>query len=151
MVGFGDAVRRTSTQTERIGSDGYRSPEICLSDVGFSPTFSYIHSSLSLDLPWDYPTDIFSVGCIFFEILSGNALFFRAKTDAERLAAMEAAIGLFPLCVVEEANKIRYGAFYSDAVWRVRFPRYSHHPEYSSSELERAFDRLARTRNYRVS
>lgn len=103
------------------------------------------------DLPWDYATDMFSVGCIFFEMLSGSPLFFRAKTDAERLATMETAIGLFPLSVVHEVNKVGYGAFYYDTTWRVRFPRNTHDVEYSSVELERAFNRLAKTRDYRVS
>lgn len=103
------------------------------------------------DLPWDYATDMFSAGCIFFEMLSGSPLFFRAKTDAERLAAMEAAIGLFPLSLVEEVNKARFGTFYHDGIWRVRFPGYPRGPEYSSVELERAFNRLTKTRNYRVS
>lgn len=94
---------------------------------------------------------MFSAGCILYEMLTGRPLFHRAKSDAERLAAMEHALGFFPRSVVEAAGFSTKGVFYyTTGAWRVKFPRTPQVSEYTPVELERAYSRLVDTRYFKV-
>jgi len=91
---------------ERGGEKDYRVPkcdEIRLIDFG-GATFEHEHHSkiintrqyrspeVLLGLGWSYPSDMWSIGCILAELLTGDLLF-RTHEDSEHLALMEHILG----------------------------------------------------------
>lgn len=83
-----------------------RNPEIRLIDFG-SATFEHEHHStvvstrhyrapeVILELGWSYPCDVWSIGCIIFELATGLTLF-QTRDSREHLAMMERILGKFP-------------------------------------------------------
>ncbi len=83
-----------------------RNPEIRLIDFG-SATFEDEHHStvvstrhyrapeVILELGWSYPCDVWSIGCIIFELATGLTLF-QTRDTREHLAMMERILGKFP-------------------------------------------------------
>ncbi|KAF9982203.1 dual specificity protein kinase kns1 [Mortierella antarctica] len=103
--------KKDSTKTRRVLLD----PEIRLIDFG-SATFQDEHHSsvvctrhyrapeIILGLGWSYPCDIWSVGCILVEFLTGEALF-QTHDNLEHLAMMEVVLGAIPDKLIRAANK----------------------------------------------
>ncbi|GJJ74347.1 dual-specificity kinase [Entomortierella parvispora] len=106
--------RKTPTskmQTRRVLLD----PEIRLIDFG-SATFQDEHHStvvctrhyrapeIILGLGWSYPCDIWSIGCILVEFLTGEALF-QTHDNLEHLAMMQAVLGPIPDKLVRATHK----------------------------------------------
>ena len=50
---------------------------------------------ITLGLGWSYPCDIWSIGCILVEFLTGEALF-QTHDNLEHLAMMQAVLGPIP-------------------------------------------------------
>ena len=53
-------------------------------------------------LGWSYPCDAYSLGCIFIEFYTGEALY-QTHDNLEHLAMMEAVIGKMPERLVKQA------------------------------------------------
>jgi CDC-like kinase len=83
-----------------------RNAEIRLIDFG-SATFDHEHHStivstrhyrapeVILELGWSHPCDVWSIGCIIFELATGLTLF-QTHDNREHLAMMERILGRFP-------------------------------------------------------
>ena len=53
------------------------------------------HSNIYLELGWSQPCDVWSVGCIMFELYLGFTLF-QTHDNREHLAMMEKILGPIP-------------------------------------------------------
>ncbi|KAG0052568.1 Dual specificity protein kinase clk3 [Linnemannia elongata] len=103
--------KKTPTKMRRILMD----PEIRLIDFG-SATFQDEHHStvvstrhyrapeIILGLGWSYPCDIWSIGCILVEFLTGEALF-QTHDNLEHLAMMQAVLGPIPDKLIRATHK----------------------------------------------
>jgi len=58
-------------------------------------TRHYRAPEVILGLGWNYPCDIWSIGCILVEICSGDTLF-QTHENLEHLAMMERVLGALP-------------------------------------------------------
>jgi len=58
-----------------------------------------------LGLPWSYPCDMFSIGCILVEFFTGDALF-QTHDNLEHLAMMEVTMGKMPVRMVERGRYV---------------------------------------------
>eukprot|EP01027_Heterolobosea_sp_BB2_P014045 GEZU01020209.1.p1 GENE.GEZU01020209.1~~GEZU01020209.1.p1 ORF type:complete len:208 (+),score=39.15 GEZU01020209.1:124-747(+) len=68
-------------------------------------TFSFLLYSLSLSgLGWSYPSDMWSVGCILYELYTGDALF-QTHENREHLALMEKFLGPIPVSMASRADR----------------------------------------------
>lgn len=95
-----------------------RSTDICLIDFG-SATFDYEHHStvvstrhyrapeVILELGWSHPCDVWSVGCIIFELYTGFTLF-QTHDNLEHLAMMERILGQLPNFMIRRTKKNKY-------------------------------------------
>jgi len=70
LLDFGLAVFREDHHSRVVGTRQYSPPEIILG------------------IPWDFPLDIWSVGCVLYELYSGSPLF-DTHENREHLALME--------------------------------------------------------------
>ncbi|KDD71230.1 hypothetical protein H632_c5507p0, partial [Helicosporidium sp. ATCC 50920] len=77
LIDFGSAAWVDGHHSATVSTRHYRSPEVVMG------------------LGWSLPTDIWSVGCILVELLTGDVLF-NTHHDLEHLAMMEAALGRIP-------------------------------------------------------
>ncbi|KAF9931495.1 Dual specificity protein kinase clk3 [Linnemannia zychae] len=103
--------KKTPSKMRRILID----PEIRLIDFG-SATFQDEHHStvvstrhyrapeIILGLGWSYPCDIWSIGCILVEFLTGEALF-QTHDNLEHLAMMQAVLGPIPDKLIRATHK----------------------------------------------
>ena len=103
-------VSSGSKFTKRVPMD----PTIRLIDFG-SATFEHQHHSsvvstrhyrapeVILGMGWSYPCDIWSVGCILVELLTGDALF-QTHENLEHLAMMERIFGKLPRSMTTRAE-----------------------------------------------
>lgn len=64
-----------------------------------------------LGLGWSYPCDMWSIGCILVELLTGDALF-QTHENLEHLAMMEAVLGRLPEEMVSQASRHSAKYFY---------------------------------------
>ena len=108
---------RNSDSEVKDGVNVVKNPEIRLIDFG-SATFDHEHHSLIvstrhyrapeviLELGWSQPCDVWSIGCIIYEIAFGNTLF-QTHEDKEHLAMMERILGHIPSRMAEE-SRIRF-------------------------------------------
>ncbi|KAG0149539.1 hypothetical protein CROQUDRAFT_653620 [Cronartium quercuum f. sp. fusiforme G11] len=106
-------IRRGSSKSKRV----LRSSEIRLIDFG-SATFEeeyhaavvstrhYRAPEIILNMPWSYPCDVWSIGCILIEFFTGEALF-QTHENLEHLAMMEAVFGRMPDSFVRKAARNR--------------------------------------------
>jgi serine/threonine protein kinase len=58
-----------------------------------------------LGLGWNYPCDLWSVGCILVELCSGEALF-QTHENLEHLAMMERVLGPLPKHMIVRAEYV---------------------------------------------
>jgi len=82
LVDFGSAVHRTWRHPSVVSTRHYRAPEIMM-QVG-----------------WSYPADMWSMGCILVELLTGEVLFGMGPSESDNtlahLAAIHHLLGPFP-------------------------------------------------------
>ncbi|KAF6744986.1 kinase-like domain-containing protein [Ephemerocybe angulata] len=107
-------------------------------------TCEYRAPEVTLGLPWSQPIDIFSLGCVIYELYTGSRLLHATKDILERLATIERAIGPFSETHVHELRKQGVSLFGRDIPPRVSFPA-AHHAS------EGAIPRVARTVSFTVS
>ncbi|XXQ39234.1 Protein kinase domain-containing protein [Plasmodiophora brassicae] len=85
VIDFGGATFEHERHARTVATRQYRAPEVILG------------------LPWSYPSDIWSLGCIFAELVTGDLLF-NTHDDLEHLALMERVLGgPLPLSMAERA------------------------------------------------
>jgi len=102
---------------EKDGVKIVRNAEIRLIDFG-SATFNHEHHSLIvstrhyrapeviLELGWAQPCDVWSIGCIVFEMALGSTVF-QTHEDKEHLAMMERVLGRLPTRMVNR-SRVKY-------------------------------------------
>lgn len=93
LIDFGSATFENEYHSAIVSTRHYRAPEVIL------------------NLGWSYPCDIWSIGCVLFELCIGEPLF-QTKQDHQHLALMEKMISRFPTHIM---NHPRY-TFYSSTV-----------------------------------
>ncbi|VDO05188.1 unnamed protein product [Rodentolepis nana] len=89
VIDFGSAVTAKERHSKTIQTRHYRAPEVIL------------------EIGWSYPADIWSVGCIIYEVLTGQCLFM-THDNLEHLAMMQRFIGPLPREMVDESRRRRY-------------------------------------------
>ncbi|CAH7670373.1 kinase-like domain-containing protein [Phakopsora pachyrhizi] len=77
LIDFGSATFEDEYHASVVSTRHYRAPEIIL------------------NMPWSYPCDVWSVGCILVEFFTGEALF-QTHDNLEHLAMMEVVFGPMP-------------------------------------------------------
>ncbi|KAG1465817.1 hypothetical protein G6F56_004811 [Rhizopus delemar] len=85
LIDFGSATFEQDYHSAVVSTRHYRAPEIILG------------------LGWSYPCDIWSIGCILIEFLTGDALF-QTHDDLEHLAMMEIVLNRIPLDLIKLAS-----------------------------------------------
>nr|ODN89927.1 CMGC/CLK protein kinase [Cryptococcus depauperatus CBS 7841] len=85
LIDFGSATFESEYHSSVVSTRHYRAPEIILG------------------LPWSYPCDMFSIGCILVEFFTGNALF-QTHDNLEHLAMMEVVMGKFSTRMIEKGR-----------------------------------------------
>lgn len=85
LIDFGSAAFENQDHSSIVSTRHYRAPEIILG------------------LGWNYPCDVWSVGCILVELCSGEALF-QTHENLEHLAMMERVLGPLPERMIRKAS-----------------------------------------------
>ncbi|KAK3820747.1 MAG: kinase-like domain-containing protein [Linnemannia elongata] len=113
-----EPYKKSPTNTRRVLLD----PDIRLIDFG-SATFQDEHHStvvstrhyrapeIILGMGWSYPCDIWSVGCILVEFLTGEALF-QTHDNLEHLAMMQAVLGPIPEKLIRASQRAQQKFFH---------------------------------------
>ncbi|KAI7829372.1 kinase-like domain-containing protein [Gamsiella multidivaricata] len=86
LIDFGSATFQDEHHSTVVCTRHYRAPEIILG------------------LGWSYPCDIWSIGCILVEFLTGEALF-QTHDNLEHLAMMQAVLGPIPDKLIRASHK----------------------------------------------
>ncbi|KAI9122014.1 hypothetical protein K1719_006703 [Acacia pycnantha] len=86
LIDFGSTTFEHQDHSYVVSTRHYRAPEVILG------------------LGWNYPCDIWSVGCILVELCSGAALF-QTHENLEHLAMMERVLGPLPPHMVVKADR----------------------------------------------
>ncbi|KAJ6330466.1 hypothetical protein OIU76_009133 [Salix suchowensis] len=86
LIDFGSTTFEHQDHNYVVSTRHYRAPEVILG------------------LGWNYPCDIWSVGCILVELCSGEALF-QTHENLEHLAMMERVLGPLPQHMVIRADR----------------------------------------------
>ncbi|XP_057827876.2 serine/threonine-protein kinase AFC2 isoform X3 [Cryptomeria japonica] len=85
LIDFGSTVFEDQDHTSVISTRHYRAPEVILG------------------LGWNYPCDIWSVGCMLVELCTGETLF-QTHENLEHLAMMERVLGPLPRHMLKKAD-----------------------------------------------
>lgn len=109
--------RHRSYKTVKEGGKKYRiidDPNVILIDLGGATLEDEHHTTIVstrhyrapeviLELGWSHPCDVWSVGCILFELYTGYTLF-QTHDSREHLAIMERALGRLPSSMTERSK-----------------------------------------------
>ncbi|KAK0403709.1 hypothetical protein QR680_017080 [Steinernema hermaphroditum] len=145
-------VSGSKRKTRKVVKDS----TVRLIDLG-SATFDHEHHStivstrhyrapeVILELGWSQPCDVWSIGCIMFELHTGKTLF-QTHDNREHLAMMERILGLIPTRMVSKSRTKYY--IHGRLDWNDRttagqyvreqckaLPRYVHHGDKDEAEL----------------
>jgi len=101
LIDFGSATFENQYHTTVVSTRHYRAPEVILG------------------LGWSYPCDVWSVGCILVELLTGEALF-QTHHNVEHLAMMEKVFGKIPNDIIDKSDK--HTIKYFDELHNLRWP-----------------------------
>ncbi|OBZ86430.1 Dual specificity protein kinase lkh1 [Choanephora cucurbitarum] len=86
LIDFGSATFERDYHSSVVSTRHYRAPEIILG------------------MGWSYPCDIWSIGCILVEFLTGEALF-QTHDNLEHLAMMVVVLGKIPPKLVKASSR----------------------------------------------
>lgn len=100
LIDFGSATFEQDYHSNVVCTRHYRAPEIILG------------------LGWSYPCDIWSIGCILVEFLTGDALF-QTHDNLEHLAMMTVVLGKIPAKLIK-ASSFEAQKFFKDG--KLRYP-----------------------------
>ncbi|KAJ2686866.1 serine threonine protein kinase CMGC group, partial [Coemansia spiralis] len=104
LIDFGSATFNNEYHSQVVSTRHYRAPEIIL------------------NLGWSFACDMWSIGCIILELLTGEALF-QTHDNNEHLAMMEVVVGRAPTHVVRSVSQdLRAKFFRSDCSARYPVP-----------------------------
>ncbi len=78
LIDFGCAVGDELPQSNTISNRYYRAPEVIL------------------NMNWSHPVDVWSIGCVLYELYTGNVLLNTEEDDLEHLGIMERVLGPIP-------------------------------------------------------
>eukprot|EP01024_Parvocaulis_polyphysoides_P036108 TRINITY_DN3212_c1_g1_i6.p2 TRINITY_DN3212_c1_g1~~TRINITY_DN3212_c1_g1_i6.p2 ORF type:complete len:361 (+),score=35.42 TRINITY_DN3212_c1_g1_i6:65-1147(+) len=124
VIDFGSATFEEDYHSTVVQTRHYRAPEVILG------------------LGWSFPCDIWSVGCIFYELIVGETLF-QTRDNLEHLAMMEKVLGRIPEIMVrncsESARKYFNKSNYLE--WPPR-EQYSHSREHGSKKSTNSVRKL---------
>ncbi|PVU95097.1 hypothetical protein BB561_002052 [Smittium simulii] len=93
IIDFGSAVFEEDEHPPVISTRHYRAPEVILGQK------------------WSYPADMWSIGCILIELLTGCTLF-RTSDDAEHLAMIQKVFGVIPSSLISRCSLKTYRHFF---------------------------------------
>ncbi|EFP84611.2 CMGC/CLK protein kinase [Puccinia graminis f. sp. tritici CRL 75-36-700-3] len=117
LIDFGSATFEDEYHASVVSTRHYRAPEIIL------------------NMPWSFPCDVWSIGCILVEFFTGEALF-QTHENLEHLAMMEAVFGPMPESFARRAARNR-------AEWFTKNYRLDY-PQSSTTRQSRKFVRAMR-------
>ncbi|GAA5899997.1 hypothetical protein JCM8208_005561 [Rhodotorula glutinis] len=103
LIDFGSATFEGDYHATVVSTRHYRAPEIIL------------------NMGWSYPCDMWSIGCILVEFVTGEALF-QTHDNLEHLAMMEKVFGPMPTAYATEAQKRTSTATQPHPEWFKRVP-----------------------------
>eukprot|EP00118_Oscarella_pearsei_P005251 m.23904 g.23904 ORF g.23904 m.23904 type:complete len:456 (+) comp28548_c0_seq2:884-2251(+) len=89
LIDFGSATFDDEHHSTVVSTRHYRAPEVIL------------------ELGWSHPCDMWSIGCIMYELYTGNTLF-QTHDNLEHLAMMQAILGPIPLRMRRSTKKTKY-------------------------------------------
>lgn len=89
LIDFGSATFEHEHHSTVVSTRHYRAPEVVL------------------ELGWSFPCDVWSIGCIMFEMYSGSTLF-QTHDSLEHLAIMEKVLGKIPQAMIKNSRKVKY-------------------------------------------
>ncbi|TPP60619.1 Dual specificity protein kinase CLK2 [Fasciola gigantica] len=89
LIDFGSATYDDDHRPTTIQTRHYRAPEVVL------------------ELGWDHSADVWSIGCMLFELVTGQCLFM-THDNLEHLAMMERVLGPLPKYMVRSTKRRRY-------------------------------------------
>ncbi|RUS76160.1 hypothetical protein EGW08_016072 [Elysia chlorotica] len=95
LIDFGSATFDHEHHSTIVSTRHYRAPEVIL------------------ELGWSQPCDVWSIGCIMFELYTGYTLF-QTHDNKEHLAMMERILGSMPYRMAKKTKKQKY--FYRGAL-----------------------------------
>jgi len=104
VIDFGSAVFADENHPKIISTRHYRAPEILL------------------QIGWDWSCDIWSVGCIFVELLIGHTLF-KTHEDLEHLAMIQRLIGPLPEYIAEKSSFGVESNLVNPTSWKLSWPQ----------------------------
>lgn len=129
LIDLGGATYENEHHTTVVSTRHYRAPEVIL------------------ELGWSHPCDVWSIGCILFELYTGNTLF-QTHDSREHLAIMEKALGAMPesMAIRSKPKHFKNGKLIWDSsVPDARYVRdkcfpLEHHLKRNSPEDQELFD-----------
>ncbi|GFR87538.1 dual specificity protein kinase CLK2, partial [Elysia marginata] len=89
LIDFGSATFDHEHHSTIVSTRHYRAPEVIL------------------ELGWSQPCDVWSIGCIMFELYTGYTLF-QTHDNKEHLAMMERILGSMPYRMAKKTKKQKY-------------------------------------------
>ncbi|XP_019187257.1 PREDICTED: serine/threonine-protein kinase AFC1 [Ipomoea nil] len=122
LIDFGSTTFEQQDHSYVVSTRHYRAPEVILG------------------LGWNYPCDMWSVGCILVELCSGEALF-QTHENLEHLAMMERVLGPLPQHMIMRADR-RAEKYFKRGGARLDWPEGA-----ASSDSMRAVWKLPRLQN----
>lgn len=102
LIDFGSATFENEYHSSVVSTRHYRAPEIILGELHSLSCHSG-RQLIPVGLPWSYPCDMFSIGCILVEFYTGDALF-QTHDNLEHLAMMELVMGKMPARMLEKGK-----------------------------------------------
>ncbi|XP_023943620.1 cyclin-dependent kinase 12 isoform X2 [Bicyclus anynana] len=137
LIDFGSATFDHEHHSTIVSTRHYRAPEVIL------------------ELGWSQPCDVWSIGCIMFELQQGNTLF-QTHDNREHLAMMERILGPIP-CRMARKTRTKY-FYHSKLDWdekssagryvRENCKPLSRYLQGNSEEHRQLFDLIARMLEY---
>lgn len=123
LIDFGCAVDDDEPQCHTINNRCYRPPEVVL------------------NANWSHPVDVWSIGCILYELYTGNLLFNTEENDLEHLGIMERILGPLPLTMTDNHEYFTNGKVNFD--WNARpLEMHCHQPLRKSNKTKTEDDDL---------
>jgi len=89
LIDFGSATFDNEHHSTVVSTRHYRAPEVIL------------------ELGWAQPCDVWSIGCIIYELFRGTTLF-QTHENKEHLAMMERILGPLPRRMIKKTSKTKY-------------------------------------------